>query len=72
MLKNFTDDSNVFNLTPNVVDLCIEIRKKHKTKLPDALIAATALANDLILLSRNVSDFKNLSRLKVINPHNSI
>ncbi len=29
----------------------IELRKSHKIKLPDALVAATALANDLQLLT---------------------
>ena len=45
-----------------------EIRKAHKLKLPDAIIAATALVYDLTLLSRNVADFKNIVGLKMINP----
>jgi predicted nucleic acid-binding protein len=52
-----------------VVDYTIEIRKKYKTKLPDAIIAATALANDLILISRNVVDFKNIEGLNLSDPY---
>jgi predicted nucleic acid-binding protein len=37
-------------------------------KLPDAIIAATALVYDLTLITRNTSDFKNMEGLKVINP----
>ena len=47
-----------------------KIRKKYKTKLPDAIIAATALVYNLVLISRNIPDFKNINGLKVINPHN--
>ncbi len=69
LLKDFIDDSFVLELTENVIDTCIEIRKNHKTKLPDAIIASTAIANNLILITRNVSDFKNIDGLHVVNPH---
>ena len=46
-----------------------EIRKKNKIKLPDAIIAATALVNDLTLLSRNTKDFIKIKDLKLIDPH---
>ncbi len=52
-----------------MVDTCIEIRKNHKTKLPDAIIAATALVYDLVVVSRNVTDFKNIKGIQVIDPH---
>lgn len=68
-LSNFINDVTVLDLTDNVVNLTIEIRKKNRTKLPDAIIAATAIANDLILISRNISDFKNIGNLQVIDPH---
>ena len=44
-----------------------EIRKAHKLKLPDAIIAATAIVYDLTLISRNVSDFKNINGLKIMD-----
>jgi predicted nucleic acid-binding protein len=34
----------------------------------NAIIAATALNEDLILLTRNVDDFKNISDLELLNP----
>lgn len=69
ILYNFINDSTVLDLTGSVVDVCIELRKKYKTKLPDAIIAATALVYDLVLITRNIPDFKNVQGLKVINPH---
>jgi len=69
LLVDFMDDSAVLDLSSAIVDASIEVRKKHKTKLPDAIIAATALVYDLVLISRNTSDFKNIQGLKVIDPH---
>ena len=69
LLNNFMNDATVLDLTSTIVDVSIEIRKKNKTPLPDAIIAATALVYDLILISRNISDFKNIQGLKVIDPH---
>lgn len=38
-------------------------------KTPDAIIAATALANDFTLITRNIKDFKNIEGFKLVNPH---
>ena len=64
------NDSSILDLTNSIVDRSIEIRKNYKTKLPDAIIAATALVYDLILITRNNSDFKNIEGLKLFNPYN--
>lgn len=69
VLQNFINDSLVFELEKDIKLKTAEIRKAHKIKLPDAVIAATALVHDLILLTRNVSDFKNIDGLNLINPH---
>lgn len=69
LLTQFMEDATVLDLSNNVVDTCIEIRKNHKTKLPDAIIAATALVYDLVVVSRNVTDFKNIKGIQVIDPH---
>jgi len=70
LLTNFMADAQVLDLTSNVVDESIEIRKHSKTKLPDAIIAATAIAHNLILISRNMPDFKKIKGLKLVDPHN--
>jgi predicted nucleic acid-binding protein len=35
----------------------------------DAIIAATALVNDYAVITRNVSDFRNIPGFTVIDPH---
>lgn len=65
----FVSDLNLLNLTSETVDKTIEIRRKlPKTKLPDAIIAATALVHGLALLTRNTADFSKIEGLDLVNP----
>lgn len=65
---NFVNDSAVVPLSDEIVDKTIEIKRLLKIKLPDAVIAATALIHDYTLISRNESDFKKIDGLKFLNP----
>jgi predicted nucleic acid-binding protein len=69
LLTNFMDDVLVLSLTDEIVLTSIHIRKNYKTKLPDAIIAATALVHDLTLLTRNSADFKNLVDVILMDPY---
>ena len=57
-------------LTEDIEKQTILIRKNLKIKLPDAIIAATAIAHNLTLVTRNSSDFKNIFGLKIFTPCN--
>lgn len=69
ILLDFVNESQVFDLSEEIVTSCIDIRKAFKTKLPDAIIAATAIENKLELITRNGADFKNIQTVLVINPY---
>lgn len=64
----FVSNSIVIGVSQDIIDQTISIRKIYKLKLPDAFIAATAVVNDLTLLSDNDKDFLKISELKYINP----
>jgi len=66
--REFISFANVFSLTDEIVDLTIDIRRQSKIKLPDAVIAATSLNNNLILVTRNDNDFKDIKGLEIYNP----
>jgi predicted nucleic acid-binding protein len=68
LLGKLIDASIIIELNRDVVDATILIRKQRKIKIPDAIIAASALELDFTLLTRNVEDFKGISGLKVVNP----
>ncbi|MEO6947982.1 MAG: type II toxin-antitoxin system VapC family toxin [Ginsengibacter sp.] len=68
VLHNFINDALVLELEQPIKLKTADIRKAYRIKLPDAIIAATALVYDLTLLSRNISDFSKINRLKIINP----
>ncbi len=69
--KVFILNSTIIGINNDIIQETIKIRKSFRLKLPDAIIAATAIINDLILVSDNDKDFKNISNLKYINANYS-
>lgn len=68
LLQSFINDSLVLELELPVKLKTAEIRRSNRIKLPDAIIAATAMIFDLTLLTRNTSDFSQLKGLEIMNP----
>ncbi|GAB4023040.1 type II toxin-antitoxin system VapC family toxin [Spirosoma koreense] len=67
-IQSFLNAGREFSLTEAVIQQTIAIRRSVRIKLPDAIIAGTAIVNNLILLSDNDSDFLRVPKLKYINP----
>lgn len=62
------DHSVLHPIDNKIIEETISIRKKHRIKLPDALIAATCIVNGLDALTLNIKDFENIAGLRVIQP----
>jgi hypothetical protein len=69
-----TDEAHVIRLLGPFVEHAVDariaeragrLRRNHGLRLPDALIAATALSFDLALLTRNRRDFEVVSGLRL-------
>jgi predicted nucleic acid-binding protein len=69
LLTDFIKNCIVFQLNEDIISHTIDIRKKYKIKLPDAIITPTALVEKLELITRNISDFDKVEGLKIINPY---
>jgi predicted nucleic acid-binding protein len=68
VLEKFINMSKVYPLSNNVVECTIKLCKQIKIKLPDAVIAATALLEGLTLVTRNIRDFNKIPDLILLNP----
>ena len=68
VLVNFVNASVIYSLNPIIVQQTIKLCKQSKIKLPDAIIAATALFENLTLVTRNIGDFCHIPGLKLLNP----
>lgn len=55
-------------VSPVIIQAAIQLRKLVKIKTPDAIIAASALVENASLITRNVSDFRSIPNLTVIDP----
>ncbi len=68
-IVDFVNFSEVYPIDDEVIDKTIVLRKKYKIKLPDAVIAATAIVNEFTLVSHNFKDFQKIEELNYINSH---
>lgn len=70
ILKQFIKGSKIIYINDIIINKAIEIRRHSSVKLPDAIIAATAISNDFILISDNDKDFIKLIELGLsyLNP----
>jgi len=67
IIHEFVQDANTLFLTPDIVSQCVKIRRNKKIKTPDAIIAATAMVNNLTLITSD-SDFNNIKGLLILDP----
>ena len=65
----FLSYADIVSLDDSIVDATILLKKTIRIKTPDAIIASTALVNDLTLITNNLVDFKRIAGLKIFNPY---
>ena len=63
-VSEFLRQVRIIDLDNRVADLGADIRRVYGLKTPDAVIAATAIYTNSILLTRNTKDFKKVKELK--------
>ncbi|MEI8002822.1 MAG: type II toxin-antitoxin system VapC family toxin [Methanothrix sp.] len=66
--REFLDRAEILPIDDDLAEFTIELKRNNNIKLADALIAASALSNELVLVTRNEDDFSNLADLEIYNP----
>ena len=66
--EEFFIASNILAVSELVIGEAVRLRQQRKMSLGDALIGATAIANDLTLVTRNVDDFAWIEGLQILDP----
>lgn len=61
----FVKNSRMIDLDEDVILETIRLRKEYSIKLPDAIVAATCLVNNLTLISNNIRDFEKINGLRM-------
>ena len=64
-IKGLLSNCSIIDLNQEIKELTIELRKKYKLKLPDAIIASSAHFHKLPLITAD-KDFKKLKELNII------
>ena len=65
VIEELVESCFVFDLLSPIKQVVKEIKRKYKIKLPDAIIAATAIYLDIPLVTFD-DDFKNIEELKLV------
>lgn len=67
-IENFLNEFICIDYNKEIEKLTIDIRKQKSVKIPDAIIAASAIFTNSVLVTRNTKDFQNIPALKLLNP----
>jgi predicted nucleic acid-binding protein len=70
VLDSFLRSVSIVNIEENVKLNAIDIRKKAKLKLPDSIIAGSAISYDLPLITAD-KEFKKVGRLDLVLSENN-
>jgi hypothetical protein len=68
VIEDFLSQFDSIPISRKIENQTIALKRKHKIKLPDAVIAATALCQQAVLVTRNFHDFQDIAELKLENP----
>lgn len=65
-IKEFLSDCSIIPLSDKIKSEYVNLKRKYKVKLPDAVVASTAIALNIPLITAD-SDFKKINELVMIS-----
>ena len=66
-IVDFTREALIISLQDDIINKTIDLRKKYRMKIPDAIIAAIVF--NLTLVTHNIIDFNNIKGLKLVDSY---
>lgn len=67
-LETFFKATQIFSISSDIANKAVELRQSRKISLGDALITATAIVEECVLVTKNIKDFKWIEKLNLIDP----
>jgi predicted nucleic acid-binding protein len=64
IIKRFIEASKIYGLEEDIIVNTIDIRRQKHMKLPDAIIAATSIVEDMILITNDANAFSSFSKIR--------
>lgn len=64
----FFNTAKIIPISQLIIDQAVLLRKRRKMSVGDSIISATAMVNNLILVTANTVDFQWIENLTLINP----
>ncbi|PTB97543.1 VapC toxin family PIN domain ribonuclease [Marivirga lumbricoides] len=65
IIREFLSKINIVSINESIKEVAIQMRRKYKVKLPDAIIAATAFFLNIPLITTD-SDFTKIEGLNIL------
>jgi predicted nucleic acid-binding protein len=69
LIDEFLNSFEIIPLDKNIAKQAGQIRRDYNKPFADAIIAASAISYDLILITKNEKHFSGVKNLKTINPY---
>ncbi len=67
-VRRLLDSLETLGLSDSVIERTVRLRRDHRLKLPDAIIAATAVASDRVLVTNDLRGFAAVPGLRLAGP----
>lgn len=65
IIRDFVNECQVIELNKTIKEYAISLRKRHKLKLPDGIVAATAYFMNIPLITAD-TDFNRLEEIEIL------
>jgi len=67
-LIDFFHAAWIIPVSQTVLKQAVKLRRHRKMSLGDSIVSATAIRNDLTLITANIADFQWIQNIKLLDP----